>query len=87
MQFIKVDIDGTGERWRLAVIREQGTMYYFPEEDFEDLVDNYDDCEKRPVPWLNAAGELVCNLCGRHVSAPYDIGDECEFCGGHFIED
>ena len=56
MQFIKVDIDGTGKKWRLAVLREQGTMFYFPEEDFEDFIENYEDCDKKPVPRPDATG-------------------------------
>ena len=49
MKWIKVDIDGTGKRWRLAVLREQGTMYYFPEEEFDDYVENYEDCKQREI--------------------------------------
>lgn len=68
MQFIKVDIDGTGKKWRLAVLREQGTTFYFPEEDFEDLVENYEDCEKRPVlrPGVSQA-ERFGDIIGRIV--------------------
>jgi hypothetical protein len=49
MKWIKVDIDGTGEKWRLAVLREQGNMLHFPEEDFDDFAANYEDCETAPV--------------------------------------
>lgn len=37
--WIKVDIDGRGKHWRLAIRR--GAMIYFPERDFEDYW--YDD--------------------------------------------
>jgi|GEM_PF-5671487 len=47
MKWIRVDIDGTGKRWRLAVERDDAL--YFPVEDFEDLAANYEDCEQAPV--------------------------------------
>jgi hypothetical protein len=84
MQFIKVDIDGTGKKWRLAVIREQGTMYYFPEEDLEDLVENYDDCEKKPVPRpdaMSVAADELAEAIGHIVDGELWAGRvECINC-------
>ena len=34
-------------------------------------------------PTVQVDAELICDLCGRKESIPYDVGDEC-YCGGHF---
>ena len=39
----------------------------------KDFNNNYDRIFNR----------LVCNLCGRKETSPYDEGDEC-YCGGKF---
>lgn len=48
--WIKCDIDGRGEKWRLAVETEgdeYGTMYTFPTDDFfEDYRETYEEHEK-----------------------------------------
>lgn len=41
--WIKTDIDGTGEKYRLA--HKRGKDMYFVAEDFEDLAANYIDCK------------------------------------------
>jgi hypothetical protein len=48
LKWIKVDIDGCGEKWRLAVYREDGYLY-FPQDDFDCLPGEMEDCEKRDV--------------------------------------
>lgn len=54
MQWIYCDIDGCGEKWRLAISRqgvyntESGVYWYFPVEDFEDFQDNYSECKRLP---------------------------------------
>jgi hypothetical protein len=52
LKWIKVDIDGTGERWRLAVLRKtefSDSEWYFPVEDFECLKCEMEDCDKIEV--------------------------------------
>ena len=41
------DIDGQGEKWRLAIARDQSdgeAGIYFPHDDFDDYC-NYQDCD------------------------------------------
>jgi predicted RNA-binding Zn-ribbon protein involved in translation (DUF1610 family) len=89
MQFIKVDIDGAGKKWRLAVLREQGTTFYFPKEDFEDFVENYDDCKKRPVPRPDAMAVVADELAesiGRIVDGEVWAGRVwCRSCAHEWV--
>ena len=89
MQFVKVDIDGTGEKWRLAVLREQGTMFYFPEEDFEDFVENYADCDKKPVPRpdaMSVVADEVADAIGRIVAGELWAGHvKCISCTHEWV--
>ena len=47
--WIYCDLDGNGDKWRLAIPRGGHDMIYFPVEDFEDLADNYADDPRRVV--------------------------------------
>ena len=59
--WIYCDLDGKGDKWRLAIPRvmlgkavrhadaPEDDMLYFPVEDFEDLADNYADDPRRVV--------------------------------------
>jgi len=61
MIWIWCDIDGLGRYWRLAVEREE--MLYFPEEDFEEngeVFENYPSVGVEPPDWTP---EVRCSVC------------------------
>ena len=62
LKWIYCDIDGSGEKWRLAVCREidkplnstdmelpEDDMWFFPEEDFVDYKESYENCRQIDV--------------------------------------
>ena len=74
MKWIKVDIDGTGDRWRLAVLRHESPeykepVYYFPVEDYAEL-----ECEF-----------ALCEM--REVMTPDDVEEQMECLHGQYMEE
>lgn len=47
-RWIWCDLDGRGERWRLAIPEGQDGVQ-FPLDDFSDDVENYADCPTAPI--------------------------------------
>jgi len=86
--WIKCDIDGRGEKWRLAIEREGGYFneddepvpeYYFPFDDFEEFQENFEDHEKSEISQPRNEGsveylasEIVQYMCDRCPETSYE---------------
>jgi uncharacterized protein YbaR (Trm112 family) len=48
-------------------------------------VEDLDYLERAAIREYDGGDNLICETCGNHESAPYDVEDEC-CCGGRFYE-